>query len=166
MGGAGHLRVLAALCPAAAVRGRPREALQLTPAAANAIVSVHRKAGVCGQFQTAATSGLSLDITSLYAETTVVTEATASLADETQGGLASARRVLRLEAAGISALVKSLDERFSRALVILEKVTGRVIVTGMGKSGHVGRKIAATLRLPALRLSSSIPSKQVTAISA
>src|SRR5512147_1208560 len=65
-------------------------------------------------------------------------------ADKTQGGLASARRVLRLEAAGIDALVQSLDETFSRALLILEKVTGRVIVTGMGKSGHVARKIAAT----------------------
>src|SRR5512134_959545 len=67
-----------------------------------------------------------------------------SLANETEDGLASARRVLRLEAAGIDALAKSLDERFIRALQLLEKVTGRVIVTGMGKSGHVARKIAAT----------------------
>jgi arabinose-5-phosphate isomerase len=82
---------------------------------------------------------------SLHAEVTVAPEGTAfSLADETQRGLASARRVLQLEAAGISALVESLDQRFSRALLILEKVTGRVIVTGMGKSGHVARKIAAT----------------------
>ncbi|MGZ9188168.1 MAG: KpsF/GutQ family sugar-phosphate isomerase [Candidatus Binatia bacterium] len=67
-----------------------------------------------------------------------------SLADETDSGLASARRVLRLEAAGIDALAKSLDESFTRALRLLEKVTGRLIVTGMGKSGHVARKIAAT----------------------
>jgi arabinose-5-phosphate isomerase len=67
-----------------------------------------------------------------------------SLADKVDSGLASARRVLRLEAAGIDALGKSLDESFTRALRLLEKVTGRVIVTGMGKSGHVARKIAAT----------------------
>jgi arabinose-5-phosphate isomerase len=68
-----------------------------------------------------------------------------TLADETQGGLASARRVLHLEAAGIEALARSLDDCFSRALELLERVTGRVIVTGMGKSGHVARKMAATL---------------------
>lgn len=68
-----------------------------------------------------------------------------SLADETEDGLASARRVLRLEAAGIDALAKSLDESFTRALQLLERVTGRVIVTGMGKSGHIARKIAATI---------------------
>jgi arabinose-5-phosphate isomerase len=63
---------------------------------------------------------------------------------ETEGGLASARRVLQLEAGGIAALSESLDENFTRALLFLDKVTGRVIVTGMGKSGHVARKIAAT----------------------
>lgn len=68
-----------------------------------------------------------------------------SLADETEDGLASARRVLRLEAAGIDALAKSLDVSFTRALQLLERVTGRVIVTGMGKSGHIARKIAATI---------------------
>jgi arabinose-5-phosphate isomerase len=75
-----------------------------------------------------------------------VTPSTAlSLKDDTQGGLASARRVLRLEAAGIEALSRTLDERFGRALDLIEHVTGRVIVTGMGKSGHVARKVAATL---------------------
>ena len=68
-----------------------------------------------------------------------------SLADKTEGGLASARRVLRLEATGIENLLRSLDESFTHALDLLEKVTGRVIVTGMGKSGHVARKMAATL---------------------
>ena len=73
-------------------------------------------------------------------------EATAvtALSSETASGLASARRVLQLEAAGIAALLNSLDESFGRALLLLENVTGRVIVTGMGKSGHVARKIAAT----------------------
>ena len=61
------------------------------------------------------------------------------------GDLAAARRVLRLEAEGIEALAAALDGAFTRALDVLQGVTGRVIVTGMGKSGHVARKIAATL---------------------
>jgi arabinose-5-phosphate isomerase len=68
-----------------------------------------------------------------------------SIADRTEGGLASARRVLRLEAAGIEALSRSLDESFLHALELLDHVTGRVIVTGMGKSGHIARKLAATM---------------------
>lgn len=59
--------------------------------------------------------------------------------------LESAARVLLLEAEGIRALADSLDNKFSDALDILSAVTGRVIVSGMGKSGHVARKIAATL---------------------
>jgi len=69
----------------------------------------------------------------------------ALLVDESQSGLSSAQRVLRLEAAGIEALARSLDDAFSRALDLLSEVTGRVIVSGMGKSGHVARKVAATL---------------------
>lgn len=69
----------------------------------------------------------------------------ALLADESQSGLSSARRVLRLEAAGIEALARSLDDAFTRALDLLAEATGRVIVSGMGKSGHVARKVAATL---------------------
>lgn len=56
-----------------------------------------------------------------------------------------AERVLRLEAEAILALVPRLDERFDQAVGMLHRCAGRVIVTGMGKSGHVGRKIAATL---------------------
>lgn len=59
--------------------------------------------------------------------------------------LASASRVLSLEAEGIRALADSLGADFVGALDILSAVGGRVIVTGMGKSGHVARKIAATL---------------------
>lgn len=59
--------------------------------------------------------------------------------------LARARRVLAIEAAGLSALAESLDSRLDAALDRLSGVTGRVVVSGMGKSGHVGRKIAATL---------------------
>jgi arabinose-5-phosphate isomerase len=75
----------------------------------------------------------------------VLTSSALSLKDETQGGLASARRVLRLEADGIEALSRSLDAAFAETLAILARVSGRVIVTGMGKSGHVANKIAATL---------------------
>jgi arabinose-5-phosphate isomerase len=56
-----------------------------------------------------------------------------------------ARDVLRTEAAGLDALATSLDARFSRAVDLLAGISARVVVTGMGKSGHVARKIAATL---------------------
>jgi arabinose-5-phosphate isomerase len=56
-----------------------------------------------------------------------------------------AARVLRTEAAAILALVDRLDERFERAVQMLLDCRGRVIVTGMGKSGIIGRKVAATL---------------------
>src|SRR5204862_7410056 len=56
-----------------------------------------------------------------------------------------ARRVLETEAAAILALVDRLDERFDCAVQLLRNCTGRVIVTGMGKSGIICRKIAATL---------------------
>jgi len=56
-----------------------------------------------------------------------------------------AEQVLRIEAEAVLALIPRLDERFERAVEVLHRCPGRVIVTGMGKSGHVGRKIAATL---------------------
>jgi arabinose-5-phosphate isomerase len=56
-----------------------------------------------------------------------------------------AERVLRMEAEAILAVVPRLDERFQRAVEMLRACTGRVIVTGIGKSGLIGRKIAATL---------------------
>ncbi|MBF0353862.1 MAG: KpsF/GutQ family sugar-phosphate isomerase, partial [Alphaproteobacteria bacterium] len=59
--------------------------------------------------------------------------------------LESARRVLALEAEALQSLSLGLDQAFVRALDILSAVEGRVVVSGMGKSGHVGHKIAATL---------------------
>ncbi|HEU4371042.1 MAG TPA: KpsF/GutQ family sugar-phosphate isomerase [Methylomirabilota bacterium] len=56
-----------------------------------------------------------------------------------------AERVLRIEAEAILGLIPKLDERFDRAVTMLRTCAGRVIVTGIGKSGHIGRKIAATL---------------------
>ncbi|HXI28955.1 MAG TPA: KpsF/GutQ family sugar-phosphate isomerase [Vicinamibacterales bacterium] len=58
---------------------------------------------------------------------------------------ALARRVLQTEAAAILALVDRLDERFDAAVALLRDCRGRVILTGMGKSGIICRKIAATL---------------------
>jgi arabinose-5-phosphate isomerase len=69
---------------------------------------------------------------------------TPSLRAKSESGLSSARRVLELEARGIQELSQALDESFSRALAILERTTGRIIVSGMGKSGHVATKVAAT----------------------
>jgi arabinose-5-phosphate isomerase len=63
----------------------------------------------------------------------------------TAADLALARKVLQTEAAAILALVDRLDERFERAVRLLLDCRGRVIVTGMGKSGIICRKIAATL---------------------
>jgi arabinose-5-phosphate isomerase len=59
--------------------------------------------------------------------------------------LGSARRTLTLEIAGLQALAASLDANFTRAVEALAAVKGRVVITGMGKSGHIARKIAATL---------------------
>src|SRR5256712_2362042 len=58
---------------------------------------------------------------------------------------ALAERVLRLEAEAILGVIATLDERFERAVELLQTCSGRVIVTGIGKSGLIGRKIAATL---------------------
>ena len=59
--------------------------------------------------------------------------------------LGLAERVLRLEAESVLALLPRLDDRFVEAVVLLHRCRGRVIVTAMGKSGLIGRKIAATL---------------------
>jgi arabinose-5-phosphate isomerase len=64
---------------------------------------------------------------------------------EREVSLETARRVLRIEAEAIAGLVERIDERFARAVELLFACTGRVVVAGMGKSGLIGRKIAATL---------------------
>lgn len=62
-----------------------------------------------------------------------------------QNDIRAARRALATESEGLTALSDSLGAEFIDALDRLERVEGRVIVTGMGKSGHIGCKIAATL---------------------
>ncbi|MGE3967535.1 MAG: SIS domain-containing protein [Dongiaceae bacterium] len=59
--------------------------------------------------------------------------------------IAVARRVLAFEAQGLQALGAGLGDAFVRALDLLAGATGRAVITGIGKSGHVARKIAATL---------------------
>ncbi len=57
----------------------------------------------------------------------------------------TARRVIEIEIAGLQALAESLDGAFGAAVQMILSARGRVIVSGMGKSGHIARKIAATL---------------------
>jgi len=59
--------------------------------------------------------------------------------------LEAAKRVLRLETEGLQALSDSLDETFMETLDLLSAMQGRAVVTGMGKSGHIAHKIAATM---------------------
>jgi len=70
---------------------------------------------------------------------------TAALALSLADDIEVARTVLAAEAAGLRALAASLDLRFADAVSRLAACTGRIVVSGMGKSGHVARKIAATL---------------------
>ncbi len=65
--------------------------------------------------------------------------------DTEHGILDIARCVLETEAASINSLVKQLDAGFEEAVEIMLGVKGHVVVVGVGKSGHVGRKVAATL---------------------
>jgi arabinose-5-phosphate isomerase len=66
-------------------------------------------------------------------------------ADEGSAALARGREVLRQEAAAVAALAARLDERFGRAVALVAACRGRVVVTGLGKSGIIARKIAATM---------------------
>jgi arabinose-5-phosphate isomerase len=59
--------------------------------------------------------------------------------------IASARRALAIEARAVEALVPRVDARFAAACRVMLACRGRIVVTGMGKSGHIARKIAATL---------------------
>lgn len=59
--------------------------------------------------------------------------------------LQSALRTIKIEQEAIQQLSKQVDSGFNQACHIVMNCTGRVIVTGMGKSGHIGKKIAATL---------------------
>ncbi|MGE4326091.1 MAG: SIS domain-containing protein, partial [Pseudodonghicola sp.] len=59
--------------------------------------------------------------------------------------LDTARQVITDEARALDVLAEALDDKFVRALKLILTAKGRIIVSGIGKSGHIGRKIAATL---------------------
>ncbi len=63
----------------------------------------------------------------------------------TTGLLALAREVLEIEAAAITGLIARLDRDFERAVELILNCRGRVTVSGIGKSGHIARKIASTM---------------------
>jgi len=81
----------------------------------------------------------------LSLETSPVAASSALSADAAQRHLALARQTLRIEAEAISHLIERLDDSFPAAVALILQAKGRVIVSGMGKSGHVARKIAATM---------------------
>ncbi|MFN9806710.1 MAG: SIS domain-containing protein [Betaproteobacteria bacterium] len=62
-----------------------------------------------------------------------------------EGALALAREVLALESQAVAALAARIDDDFLRAVALLLDCRGRAVVSGVGKSGHIGRKLAATL---------------------
>lgn len=67
------------------------------------------------------------------------------LADQPHDPLLAAQRVLRIESAALERLANELPTDFPAAVALILGTKGRVIVSGMGKSGHIGKKIAATL---------------------
>jgi arabinose-5-phosphate isomerase len=73
-----------------------------------------------------------------------VSRAAATISAPEYPDLAVARDVLAVEAAGLRALAAGLGPAFSKAVDCLAEADGRIVVSGMGKSGHVARKIAAT----------------------
>ena len=62
-----------------------------------------------------------------------------------RSAIESAQRTIAIELQAVAALQQRIDDRFAKAVALLAAVEGRVIVSGMGKSGHIGSKIAATL---------------------
>ena len=62
-----------------------------------------------------------------------------------RSAIESARRTIAIERQAVEQLEHRIDDSFSKAVDLLSSVDGRVIVSGMGKSGHIGNKIAATL---------------------
>jgi arabinose-5-phosphate isomerase len=73
------------------------------------------------------------------------TSAAADPAPREHEALASARRVLDIEASAVAALAARLDAQFARAVELILACRGRAVVSGIGKSGHVASKIASTL---------------------
>jgi arabinose-5-phosphate isomerase len=62
-----------------------------------------------------------------------------------EGSIEKGREVIRIEAEAVAALAERIGDDFARAVDLLSECTGRVIVTGVGKSGIIARKIVATM---------------------
>lgn len=78
--------------------------------------------------------------------TKISSKAASRPSDRANGGsVAEGRRVLKIEARAVQALVERLDAQFAKAVDLLMRCKGKVVVSGMGKSGLVGQKIAATM---------------------
>ncbi len=75
----------------------------------------------------------------------MTTSGRASKTEKIVSSLADGRRVLEIEARAVQSLVDRLDARFAKAVDVLVQCKGKVVVSGMGKSGLIGQKIAATL---------------------
>jgi len=73
-----------------------------------------------------------------------VVKARAANVPKPKSAIETARRVLQIEAAAIEGLIVRLDARFEKAVELLHACKGRAIVSGLGKSGLIGRKVAAT----------------------
>lgn len=67
------------------------------------------------------------------------------LASDRTAAIETGRRVLRIESSALGSLADALDDSFADAVELILRAEGRVICSGMGKSGHVARKIASTL---------------------
>jgi len=74
-----------------------------------------------------------------------VTSSRASVAAPSNSALELARKVLAIEADAVLSLVPRLDQNFLKAVELVLACEGRVVVSGMGKSGHIARKIASTM---------------------
>ena len=72
------------------------------------------------------------------------------------------RRVLSIEARAVQALVQRLDGGFSEAVDLLYQCKGKVVVSGMGKSGLIGQKVAATMASTMMETCSTIPTAVIT----
>src|SRR5512138_2835734 len=83
-------------------------------------------------------------VTGLYSRP-MIKAARASQKDSKTSALDLARRVLAIEADAVRALAGRLDERFAHAVELINGRSGRVVVSGIGKSGHIARKIASTM---------------------
>lgn len=64
--------------------------------------------------------------------------------EKTGSLIESAKRVLKIESDAVAGLIERIDDRFAKAVQVLDQCQGHVVVTGMGKSGLIGQKIAAT----------------------